>query len=109
MYVYVCVQDDTNLVKDDRFHMIQKGFKVVEKAFHDMDADNGGSIDFAEMKQALFATASDGNMEIMEKRFKELDFNGDGDIELPEFLYGMVSWVGFTDEDEHEDEPAADA
>lgn len=37
--------------------------------------------------------------DILELRFKELDFDGDGDIYFPEFLYGFVAWVGFDEDD----------
>ena len=103
MGYYLKVQSD-----DPGFRQIQKGFRVVEKAFKDMDADKGGSIDTAELKTAMFATANSRDLEVLEARFKELDFDGDGDIMLPEFMYGMVSWVGFADDlDEEEAENAA--
>lgn len=82
---------------------------MVKKAFNDMDADKGGSIDIPELKSALFATANSDNADVLEARFKELDFDGDGDIMLPEFLYGMVSWVGFADDIEEEQEEAEQA
>jgi Ca2+-binding EF-hand superfamily protein len=83
----------------EEFLEIQRGFKVVEKAFHDMDADGGGTVDPEELKNALFSSTSDGvDPAILEKRLKELDFDGGGDISLPEFMYGMISWVGFQDE-----------
>ena len=89
--------------EDAHFRQIQKGFRVVQKAFNDMDDDKSGSIDSKELKAALFATASGSDTELLEKRFTELDFDGDGDILLPEFMYGMVSWVGFADDvDENE-------
>ena len=83
--------------EDEEFRKISRGFKVVEKAFHDIDADGGGTIDAAELKEALFATSQE-NEDVLEMRFKELDFDGDGDISLPEFIFGMVSWVGFADD-----------
>lgn len=92
MGYYLKVESD-----DEEFRKISRGFKVVEKAFHDIDADGGGTIDAAELKEALFATSQE-NEEVLEMRFKELDFDGDGDISLPEFIFGMVSWVGFADD-----------
>ena len=67
------------------------------------DADGSGEIDFDELKEA-FLTASQGG-ELAEARMKELDFNGDNDISLPEFIYGISSWVGMDDDvEEHVDE-----
>ena len=77
------------------FEETQKGFKVVEHFFKKIDRDNGGSVDPQELKAALFEASADGgtSQEILEARFKELDFNGDGNIEFPEFLYCMTKWV----------------
>lgn len=101
---YYLSPDKSKEGQSETFRMIQKGFKVVEKAFHDIDADGGGSIDAEELKAALFATATVDNQDVLEARFKELDFNGDGDIMLPEFVYGMVSWVGFGEDDDEDEE-----
>jgi Ca2+-binding EF-hand superfamily protein len=84
--------------ENEEFLEIQRGFKVVETAFHSMDADGGGTVDPDELRSALFASSAVSDTEILEKRLKELDFDGGGDISLPEFMYGMISWVGFQDE-----------
>jgi Ca2+-binding EF-hand superfamily protein len=99
----------THQSEDANFRKIQKGFRVVQKAFNDMDVDKGGSIDAKELKAALFATASGSDTELLEKRFTELDFDGDGDILLPEFMYGMVSWVGFADDIDEEETAETEA
>eukprot|EP00462_Mataza_sp_D1_P000786 CAMPEP_0175090524 /NCGR_PEP_ID=MMETSP0086_2-20121207/1393_1 /TAXON_ID=136419 /ORGANISM="Unknown Unknown, Strain D1" /LENGTH=221 /DNA_ID=CAMNT_0016363161 /DNA_START=50 /DNA_END=712 /DNA_ORIENTATION=+ len=78
--------------EDERFLEVQSGFKVVEQAFRDIDADGSGSIDVQEMKDALFFGHGANDAALLEARFKELDFNEDGDVELPEFMYAMVSW-----------------
>lgn len=86
---------------DTAFTEIQRGFKAVEKAFRDMDDDQSNSVDAQELKNALFSASSLGTSnEILELRFKELDFNADGDVSLPEFMYCLLSWVGFADEEE---------
>lgn len=93
--------------KDPQFAETRKGFKVVREAFDKIDADHGGSVDSTELKQALFETASSQeSKDILEARFKELDFDGDGDIYFPEFMYGIVQWVGhgMDDEDDEEEE-----
>jgi hypothetical protein len=90
MGYFLAVESDV-----EEFLEIQRGFKVVEKAFHDMDEDNGGSVDAEELKKALFASSMNDGTEVLEARLKELDFDGGGDISLPEFMYGMISWVGF--------------
>jgi calcium-binding protein CML len=76
---------------------IKKGFEVVKDAFSHIDKDNGGSIDVNELKDALFAS-SRADDDVLEKRFAELDFNQDCEIEFPEFIYAMVTWVGFEDD-----------
>lgn len=88
---------------DEEILKIQSGFKVVETAFKHIDSDGSGSIDVAEMKNALFIGQSGSDQEILEERFKELDFNADGKVELPEFIFTMVSWVGFQDEEEDDE------
>jgi Ca2+-binding EF-hand superfamily protein len=80
------------------FLEIQKGFKVVQQAFHDMDIDHNESVSISELKKALFASSNDNQL-LLEQRFAELDFNHDGNINFPEFLYGFVSWVGFDTEE----------
>jgi len=76
---------------------IKSGFLAIKEAFSAIDKDNGGSIDFDELKQALFSSSmQDG--ELLEERFAELDFNHDKAIEFPEFVYAMISWVGFEEE-----------
>lgn len=79
---------------------IQRGFRVVFHAFQEMDTDGSGSVDHAELKRALFATANLKNDEaILEKRFAELDFDSSGEIEFNEFLFGICAWVGLMHED----------
>jgi Ca2+-binding EF-hand superfamily protein len=87
---YFC-KDQTN--PTPQFTEISKGFKVVEKAFKDMDDDGSGTVDAKELKTALFASAGGSASATLEARFKELDFNGDGDVSFPEFLYGFSQWV----------------
>lgn len=99
----------SSLLDDDSatsFYEIARGFRVVQKAFQDIDEDHSGFVDLSEMKKALFATSSGSNAKgkddptLLEARFAELDFNGDGGVNFPEFMYGFVSWVGFNDEEE---------
>jgi len=106
-----------NVAENKQYTEIQNGFRVVEKAFNDMDTDKSGSVDAKEMKLALFsmgdgaASNSDGASErsydILEERFAELDFDGDGTIKFPEFMFGFFSWVGM-DEDEASAAPKTD-
>lgn len=86
------------------FEETQKGFKVIQTFFKKIDKDNGGSVDTVELKAALFESATDQSNDILEARFKELDFNGDGNIEFPEFFFGFTKWVMGEDEDEEEDD-----
>lgn len=87
------------------FEENRKGFKVIENAFRKIDKDNSGSVNTEELKEALFDVAtSDNSREILEARFKELDFNDSGDIDFPEFIYGFTSWVGMTGEEEDDDD-----
>jgi Ca2+-binding EF-hand superfamily protein len=95
-------QDDSTATQN--FKDKAKGFKVVEKAFKDMDDDGSNTVDAEELKKALFATAFKSESEVLEARFKELDFNGDGDVSFPEFLYGFAQWVGFGDDGDEEDD-----
>ena len=103
---------------DSTWATVGYGFRVIEKAFRDIDDDGSGMLSVAEMKQALFATAKEGGGDgvetewtevderdqgTLDERFKELDLNGDGDVEFREFLYGVVSWVGMTSDEEADD------
>ena len=92
---------------DPNFDKIARGFRVIKSAFEEIDDDNSGMLSADEMKQALFATASNNGQlitnDVLQARFKELDINGDGDVEFKEFLYGVVSWVGMTSEEELDD------
>jgi len=94
--------------KNAEFKQIQEGFRVVEQAFKEMDSDGSGTVDASELKEALFDLAGGGtgdkNNEVLEARFKELDFNSDGSVSFPEFLYGITKWVGFMDDEEAEEE-----
>ena len=75
------------------FHAVARGFRVVYQAFREMDSDRSQSVDSAELKRALFSAAPmRQDLAILEQRFRELDFDASGEINLPEFLYGVVSW-----------------
>lgn len=94
--------------KEHAPHFVEnyKGFKVIQDAFDKIDSDHGGTVDVLELKQALFDVAEgEEDNEILEARFKELDFDGSDSITFPEFLYGFANWVGVTDgeDDEYED------
>ena len=89
---------------DPNFIKIARGFKVIRSAFDEIDDDNSGMLSADEMKQALFAASSGQSKDdVLQARFEELDINGDGDVEFKEFLYGVVSWVGMTSEEELDD------
>ena len=91
------------------FVEIQRGFRVVYRAFQDMDQDGSGGVDSEELKNALFAATNLKNdKEILEMRFKELDFDASGEVDLAEFVYAMTSWVGLMDEEDGAtDDPTA--
>jgi Ca2+-binding EF-hand superfamily protein len=75
------------------FHAVARGFRVVYTAFNEMDADGSGQVDPSELKRALFSAAPmRQDQQILEQRFAELDIDASGEINLPEFLYGVVSW-----------------
>ena len=103
------LRDDIDAEKEQspNFMENRKGFRVIQDAFNKIDADHGGTVDPLELKQALFDVADgEESKEILENRFKELDFNGDRRIELPEFVYGFANWVGVTeDADDDVDDP----
>jgi len=88
---FIDVQSDDSHVID-----IQKGILATKDAFHMIDVDGGGSIDHEELKTALFDSVG-SDSQILEQRFAELDFNHDSSIEFPEFVYALISWVGFMD------------
>lgn len=77
---------------------IQKGILATKDAFDMIDTDGGGAIDHKELKEALFDSIG-SDAEILEQRFKELDFNHDSSIEFPEFVYTLISWVGCMDDE----------
>lgn len=83
------------------FAEVARGFRVVYAAFREMDADRSESVERAELKRALFSAAPmKSDSALLESRFRELDFDDSGEINLAEFLYGVVSWVGLMEEDE---------
>ena len=43
---------------------------------------------------------------LIAQRFADLDFKDDGEIELPAFIFGLMSWVGFQDDEDEEEEEA---
>lgn len=101
-----------------QFRMIQRGFKVIQHAFQEMDSDGGGTVDIKELREAL-SDAPGASMEptvrkrdaVLEARFKELDIDGDGKVSFPEFVYGLAHWVGMDDDDDDDsdEENTADA
>lgn len=83
------------------FAEVARGFRVVYAAFREMDADRSESVERSELKRALFSAAPmKSDSALLESRFRELDFDDSGEINLAEFLYGVVSWVGLMEEDE---------
>merc|ERR1712228_294162 len=89
--------DNENKNMDDNFLKIRKGFLVAKEAFSYIDEDGSGEIDFDELKQAF--SSMKYNDDLIEQRFKELDFDGDKNIEFPEFVWGITAWVGMDDDD----------
>jgi len=72
---------------------VARGFRVVYTAFREMDEDASGAVDSSELKRALFSAAPmRSDQALLERRFAELDFDASGEIELAEFLYGVVAW-----------------
>lgn len=88
-----------NFPEDEEFMKAQKGFKVVEDYFQKIDADKGGTIDMKEFKDAMFTSKTNEDNSVLNSRFKELDFDEDGSIGFNEFLYGIVAWVGLSDDE----------
>merc|ERR1719499_589285 len=84
--------------QSENFKQIRKGFLVAKEAFDFIDEDNGGSIDFEELKAAFSSTKQDEAT--VRERLKELDFNEDQEIEFPEFVYGITAWVGMDPDDD---------
>merc|ERR1712154_375546 len=102
------LKEDEPSNADAHFLKIRKGFLVAKEAFSYIDEDGSGEIDFDELKQAF--SSMKYNDDLIEERFKELDFDGDKNIEFPEFVWGITAWVGMGDKDfedeEFEDEDA---
>lgn len=92
--------DNENKNMDDNFLKIRKGFLVAKEAFSYIDEDGSGEIDFDELKQAF--SSMKYNDDLIEERFKELDFDGDKNIEFPEFVWGITAWVGMGNGDDDE-------
>ena len=82
---------------DPNFAKIRKGFLVAKEAFSFIDEDGSGEIDFDELKMAF--SSMKYNDDLIEERFKELDFDGDKTIEFPEFVWGIAAWVGMDEDD----------
>merc|ERR1712228_424733 len=89
------IVDIANLDGDDNIDF--KEFLVAKEAFSYIDEDGSGEIDFDELKQAF--SSMKYNDDLIEQRFKELDFDGDKNIEFPEFVWGITAWVGMDDDD----------
>merc|ERR1712228_694874 len=94
------VDNENNKNMDDNFLKIRKGFLVAKEAFSYIDEDGSGEIDFDELKQAF--SSMKYNDDLIEERFKELDFDGDKNIEFPEFVWGITAWVGMGNGDDDE-------
>jgi len=85
------ITDENVNEQSAEFKKLRKGFVVAEQAFHHIDEDKSGVIDFEELKHAFSTMKSDN---LINERLKELDFNGDKSIEFPEFVWGITAWVG---------------
>merc|ERR1712154_250960 len=92
---------------DEKFAKIRKGFLVAKEAFSFIDEDGSGEIDFDELKMAF--SSMKYNDDLIEQRFKELDFDGDKAIEFPEFVWGITAWVGMDDDDNFDEYGDEDA
>lgn len=89
--------------EDKHFEETRRGFLIIREAFNRIDADHGGTVSLVELRQALFQTAGGQQaQDILDARFKELDFDGNGDVNFPEFLYGFAAWVGMDEDDNDE-------
>jgi len=78
--------------------------QVIEDLFRAIDVDNSKFIDISELKKALFEVSSGFDAEIVDSRMKELDFNNDKEIDFPEFIFGIVAWVGYDDDDDESEQ-----
>lgn len=92
--------------KGSKFAETLRGFKIIQEAFKKIDKDGGGTLDPKELKDALFEVGSGSttSKEILEARFRELDFDGSKEIEFREFVYGFAAWVGLSEDEDEEDE-----
>lgn len=97
---YMLVKDS----EDAEYKSYQKSLNLVQSHFILMDDDGGGSIDKKELRLALFninpnnnEDMQDENNSLLNARMAELDMDGDGKIEVGEFIFGLVSWVGLDD------------
>lgn len=92
--------DDGAADRRRRYRKVSSGFDVVKKMFDKIDDDGSGEITHSEFKDAFSAICRDP--EIVDARMAELDYNKDQEITFREFIFGIASWVGFTDTDESE-------
>ena len=66
-------------------HMVKRK-AVVSKMFHEVDADRSGTVDMEELGTALAGLGLWLRRDELHAIFKELDYDGDGEVDLPEFL-----------------------
>lgn len=71
------------------------GFKVVREAFDSLAGESGTLT--KEDFRAVMSEISPPNL--VEARFRELDFNDKGVVDFPKFLHGVVEWVGLSDDE----------
>jgi Ca2+-binding EF-hand superfamily protein len=88
----------------------RKGFAVAREAFDAIDEDSSGEIDYEELKIAFLAMKHGSqDDELTQARLNELDFNGDRAIEFPEFVWGIIAWVGMDSDGDDDSEYFVDA
>ncbi len=72
-------------------------------------SDVNETIDVEQFKSALFGTVTaQETVELLEKRFGELDMDKSGKVVFAEFAIGLMKWVGLEDEEDEEDSESAE-
>ena len=69
-----------------KFRSIRKTVKDVQDAFKQFDADGNGSIDKAELSQALKASGGSFTQQDIDTIFAAGDSDGNGEIDYEEFI-----------------------
>lgn len=81
----------------EQFTIVKNGYDVIKMMWEVILGDGGG--DTISNEDLTVAFGLMGDEDTVQQRMAELDFDNNAEIEFPEFIFGIASWVGFEEED----------